>query len=143
MITYAALFEPDLEAGGFVVTIPDISGAVTQGDTFEEAMDMAQDAIAMLLNHFIKEGKDIPAAKSHRGKKYHQVSLSSLQSLKVELYIALQKSGLRKAELARRLHIPRANVNRLFDLYHASSIGQIEEALKVLGRRLVVSTVAA
>ena len=34
---HLALFEPDLEAGGFVVTFPDFSYGVTQGESEQEA----------------------------------------------------------------------------------------------------------
>jgi antitoxin HicB len=47
--------------------------------------------------------------------------------------------GMRKVELARRLgwHMPQ--VNRLFDLRHASKFQQLETAAAVLGKRLVLS----
>jgi len=48
MVTYPALFEPDHEAGGFVVTFPDFGRGVTQGDAVEEATEMAQD---LLVKH--------------------------------------------------------------------------------------------
>ena len=44
---YLAIFEP--EDIGFSVYIPDIPGCMTQGDTMEEAMHMAQDAIELML----------------------------------------------------------------------------------------------
>lgn len=44
VLRYTALFEPSKE-GGYVVTVPKLPGLVTEGDTFEEAVVMAQDAI--------------------------------------------------------------------------------------------------
>ena len=44
---YPAIFDP--EDIGFSVYIPDIPGCMTQGDTMEEAMHMAQDAIELML----------------------------------------------------------------------------------------------
>ncbi len=38
---YLARFEPDREAGGYVVTFRDFGYGVTQGETDEEAMEMA------------------------------------------------------------------------------------------------------
>ena len=43
MLQYTALFQP-AEEGGFVVTFPDIPSAITQGDTEEDALDMAADS---------------------------------------------------------------------------------------------------
>ena len=42
--TYTVLFEP-AEEGGYVVTVPALPGCVTQGETLEEAREMATDAI--------------------------------------------------------------------------------------------------
>ena len=36
MLRFNALFEPDTEKGGFVVTFPDFKWGVTQGDTEQE-----------------------------------------------------------------------------------------------------------
>lgn len=44
---YPAIFDP--EDIGFSVYIPDTPGCMTQGDTMEEGMHMAQDAIELML----------------------------------------------------------------------------------------------
>src|ERR1035438_6280649 len=44
---YPAKFTPDRTAGGFVVTFPDVPEAITQGDTIEEAMAMASEALEL------------------------------------------------------------------------------------------------
>lgn len=63
MISYFAAFDPDPKTGVFVVTVPDIPECVTQGDTFDEAMDMAQDVIAMELDHRIRHNLEIPISE--------------------------------------------------------------------------------
>lgn len=57
--TYTVLFEP-AEEGGFVVTCPALPGLVTEGDTLEEAREMAVDAIRGYLESFVKDGDPIP-----------------------------------------------------------------------------------
>ena len=63
---------------------------------------------------------------------------SALECAKLGLYQAMTEQGIKKAELARRLgwHMPQ--VDRLFDLRHASRLDQIEAAARVLGRTLEV-----
>ena len=46
-IYYPAIFHP--EETGFSVIVPDIEGCCTQGDNMEEAIEMTQDAIGLLL----------------------------------------------------------------------------------------------
>ena len=47
-IFYPAVFET-AEEGGYTVQVPDLPGCITEGDTLEEAMWMAQDAIGSWL----------------------------------------------------------------------------------------------
>ena len=44
---YLALFEPDLKAGGYVVAFPDFGYGVTQGESDEETMSMAQELLML------------------------------------------------------------------------------------------------
>ena len=138
MVTYPALFEPDLEAGGFVVTFPDFRYGVTQGEGLEEAVEMAQDLLEGLLSDLIGQGEEVPKPGRRRGRRYRLVSLPALQSAKVELYVAFRASGLRKAELARRIGIPKSNLDRLFDLQHRSRFDQLEAAFAALNKHIWV-----
>ena len=45
---FTAIFDPAQE-GGFTVTVPALPGCITEGDTFEEAVEMAKDAIALFI----------------------------------------------------------------------------------------------
>jgi len=59
VLRYNAVFDP-AEEGGFVVTVPKLPGVVTEGDTFEEAVRMAKDAIEGYLAVLIEDGESIP-----------------------------------------------------------------------------------
>lgn len=56
---YTAIFEP-AEEGGYVVSVPALPGCVTEGDTFEEAVEMAKDAIKGYLAVSKKIGEELP-----------------------------------------------------------------------------------
>ncbi len=58
--SYTVFFEPAAE-GGYVVTCPALPGLVTEGDTLEEAREMARDAILAYLESLRKDGEPIPA----------------------------------------------------------------------------------
>lgn len=47
---YAVLLIPDLEGSGYSVTVPALPGCFTQGDTVEEALSEAREAIACYLD---------------------------------------------------------------------------------------------
>ena len=71
-IAYNVIFEPDEEAGGYVVTCPALPGLVTEGDTLEEARAMAGDAIRVYLESLRDDGlpwppSDVPRDQPIRG----------------------------------------------------------------------------
>ncbi len=61
--TFTLLFEP-AEEGGYVVTAPALPGLVTEGDTLEEAREMAKDAIRGYMESLRKDGLPIPRDKN-------------------------------------------------------------------------------
>src|SRR5258708_5493505 len=111
---YPALFEPSKE-GGFVVTFPDFDWGVTQGDSEQDARDMALDALCMMIREHIRNGEHLQHPRKPRGRKYRTIRLPALKAAKAELYMAFEGSGIRKSELARRMEISKVNVDRLFD----------------------------
>ena len=56
---YTAIFEP-AEEGGYVVTVPTLPGCITEGDTFEEAVDMVKDAIKTYIQSLKEHREPIP-----------------------------------------------------------------------------------
>lgn len=55
---YTVVLEP-AEEGGYVVTVPYLPGCVTQGETFEEAVQMAKEAIQLYLESLREHGEDV------------------------------------------------------------------------------------
>jgi antitoxin HicB len=135
---YPAKFTPAAE-GGFVIEFPDFGWGVSQGDSEEEARAMAHDLLITMITHHIKNGEPLPTPGKFRGRNFRRIRLSAFHSIKVELYQAFRGSGIRKAELARRLGIPKTVIDRLFDLNNRTRLNQIEAAFDVLGKKVDVS----
>lgn len=49
------------EDDGYSVTFPDLDGCMTCGDTLPEAMEMAEDALCLMLYDKEEDGEHIPA----------------------------------------------------------------------------------
>jgi antitoxin HicB len=60
MARFTVLLFPDEKAGGFTVEVPALPGVVTEGDTQEEAIANARDAIALMLEDMKADGESIP-----------------------------------------------------------------------------------
>lgn len=56
---YPAIFTP--EDGGYCVRFPDLESCYTEGDTMEEAFEMAQDVLCHKLYHLELDGAPLPS----------------------------------------------------------------------------------
>ena len=123
--------------GAILATFPDVPEALTEGESVNEALTEAHDALVAALGGYINERRAIPPpAKAKRRQRL--VFLPPLPAAKLALYQAMRDANLTNVALGRRLKITEAAVRRLIDLDHRSHIGQVEEALAALGKRLVV-----
>ena len=135
MFDYPVTLTPD--DGTVLVTFADVPEALTFGADKDEALLHAVDALETALSFYVEARMPLPVpSKAKRGQR--TVRPSALEGAKLGVYQAMTEQGIKKAELARRLgwHMPQ--VDRLFDLRHASRLDQIEAAARVLGRRLEV-----
>ena len=48
------------EEGGYMVTVPALPGCITQGDTIDEALAMAKEAIELYVEELLSRGESIP-----------------------------------------------------------------------------------
>lgn len=136
MFDYPVTLTPD--DGSVLVTFVDVPEAITFGADADEALLYAVDALESALAFYVGDRKPLPLpSKPKRGQA--TVRPSALECAKLGLYQAMTEQGIKKAELARRLgwHMPQ--VDRLFDLRHASKIDQIEAAAHALGRHIEIT----
>jgi antitoxin HicB len=133
---YPARFKP-AEEGGFVVTFRDIPEAITQGDTEEEALEMAEDALLTSMEFYFEDKRSVPLPSPvKRGERL--VALPPSVWAKVLLLNEMLAQGVTPSELARRLHTRPQDVNRVVDLGHATKIDTLSQAMEALGRHLEV-----
>ena len=129
---YPCDMTPDVEEGyGFMVTFPDIRGAVTGGDTWEESLFLADDAIIAALGIYIRRGRDIPAPSRLQDGQV-LITVSPLQSAKLALYSAMRERGVSKSDLAHTLGVSESDVANLLDLDFDSTAPQVDDALKAV-----------
>jgi antitoxin HicB len=59
VLSYRILLRQEPE-GGYTVIIPSLPGCVTYGDTVEEALEMAKEAIGLYIESLKAHGEEIP-----------------------------------------------------------------------------------
>ena len=141
-IAFRCRLEPDKEAGGYVVTFPDLPFGATEGETVAEALTKAADCLETILAVLVDESRDIPEGSKTQAGEY-LISPSAVSAAQIALYTAMRREKVSHKELAKRLGVPIAEVRRLTDLANYPPLEAIERALTALGHRLTVALDAA
>jgi len=136
MLNYPVTLTPDSN-GTFLVGFPDVPEANSVGETIEEALHEAVDALITALELYFDARRSVPLP-STPSKGQYTVALPALETAKVLLWNEMQRQQLRKADLARMLNVHQPQVDRLFDLRHSSKLDFVEQTAKALGRRLSI-----
>ncbi|QLB40796.1 type II toxin-antitoxin system HicB family antitoxin [Mannheimia pernigra] len=134
---YPALFTP-AEEGGFVVTFPDIPEALTQGDTFEEAMEMAEDVLISSVEIYFDDERVFPLS---RPTGIYETSVFMPESVyaKILLHNTMCEKFISKAEVSRLNNIKPPEIHRILNPRHTTRIDTIGRILVSLGRPLQLS----
>jgi antitoxin HicB len=132
---YPVTFEHD-NNGTVLVSFPDFPEAHTFGEDEADAALRARDALATVIDAYIKDRRDVPLPSATVTK--HRVAIPALVEAKMRLYETMRSGKVGKAELAKRLdwHLPQ--VDRLLAMTHGSRLEQLEAAFRALGKRMVV-----
>ena len=138
---YPCILTPENE-GGFFISFPDVPEALTGGDDRTEALAMAEDALATALGMYVKEREDIPVP-SALVPGQEVVAVPPIVAAKLALYTAMRRQGVTKVALAERLGLSESAVRKLCDPDHRSHISSVENALRAVGRSLVIGDRAA
>ena len=60
MRRYTVVLIPDVDIGGYTVVVPSLPGCVTEGDTVEEALSNAREAITLHVECLAEDGLPVP-----------------------------------------------------------------------------------
>jgi antitoxin HicB len=139
---YIAKFEPD--GDGYLVTFPDLPEAITGGEDEAEAIANAMDALEVCLLTYVEKGLPLPQPTNRpptRGER--SILPSAATAAKLAFIQAFRESGLTRVSLAKQLGKAEGEVRRMLDPYHPTKLPALENALRALGKRLVVTVEAA
>ena len=132
-IAYQAIFEP-AEEGGFCVMFPDLPGTLTEGDTREESVFNAEEALTGVLETLLDHGEEIPEPTEHDGGIWIYPS----PQVQAALLVRFARKGRSLADLARALGTSWPSAQRLENPRHSPSVRQLDRAAAALGKRLVL-----
>jgi antitoxin HicB len=135
VLQYPANIEKD-DNGTWLVTFPDFDDAVTFGDTREEALSNAIDALETVVISHMSHKLGIPTPSVARGRAL--VSIPPLTAAKALLYKELREQNISIRQLAHRMKCEYPVAHRLLDVSRKTQVNEIAKALRVLGKRVIV-----
>ena len=79
--------------GGYSVTFPDLPGCITQGDTKEEALKMAKEALELVLEEYL-DGRSLPDPDTDEDRANGLYAIEVDQELADRLIDAMKSHAL-------------------------------------------------
>jgi len=132
---YPAIVEE--EEGFFTVSFRDLPHALTDGTTYEKAVEEAVDCLGEALASCIVDNEELPIPSTATVDEV-LIAPPALIAAKAALYLATKDAGLSKTALALRLGVSEAVGRRLINPRYQSKIVNIEKAMAVVGRRMII-----
>lgn len=137
MFDFVVRLEHDSQTGSVVVYFADLPNVFSAGSDRDEALLNAADALETALDACIRDRIAFPLPRKAKSNDA-VVSLSAQASIKACLHNEMLVQGVRKSELARRLHVHMPQVDRLLDVRHSTKLESLEAAATALGKRLEI-----
>ena len=134
-IRYPAVLEPE-ESGGFFVRFIDVEGVMTDGETLDEALFNASEALSGILGWMLDDNRPIPEP-SPAGEGMYLIAPDARTQAAMLIRRARGERSL--AELARSLETSWPSAQRLENPRHSPTLRQLEKAAAALGKRLVLA----
>lgn len=134
---YAVTLTPDTN-NTYMVKCRDLPELISCGDSIEDALKEALDAIETCFMMYMDDRRSIPTPTAIQANE-HLVYVPIKVATKVVLYNEMLSQGITKAEMARRLDGFQASVDRILSIKHATKLETLEAAFAVLGKRLDVA----
>jgi antitoxin HicB len=134
-IRYPAKIEKQPD-GSFFVQFVDLPDTFTEGQTEEEALFNAAEALSAMLAWRLDEAQDVPVP-SAKIKGAHYIAPDAKTQAAMLLRLARGERSL--SDLARALETSWPAARRLEDPTHWPSLKTLERAAAALGKRLVLT----
>ena len=132
---FPAVLEPEA-SGGFFMRFVDVEGAMTDGETLDEALFNASEALSGILGWMLDENQPIPDPSPAGDGR---VLVAPDARTQAALLIRRARGERSLAELARALETSWPSAQRLENPRHSPTLRQLEKAAAALGKRLVLA----
>lgn len=134
MFYTAKIYKDD---GKFSVEFPDLDGCFTFGDTMEEALKMAKEALELTLCD-VFDGRPLPEAKTAPDVKNGLYAIEVSPSLSIALQLVTARGDKTQRQAADEMGMHLQAYQRLENPKSNLSVRMLERIATALGKRLEV-----
>lgn len=134
MLMYPYRITPQVD-GGFMIRFPDFPESRMRAAKKLPSEGLVRKALEEAMVTTFSAGRRIPMPSAPR-RGQQSLALPLSMAVKVLLLNEFTASGMRQAELARRLGMTPQEITRLINLRHATKIDGLLRAFAVFGKRL-------
>lgn len=126
----------------YVITFPDVPEAISGAWSWQEALEMAEDCLAVALSFYVDRCEDIPTPGPLADGQV-LIAVPLIVAAKLTLNTAMREQNMSDQDLKAKLGMSEHAIQTLLNPYRFSHISQIERALKAVGRSLIVEDMVA
>jgi len=127
------------EEGGYWAEFPDLPGCVTEGDTEEEVLTMAKNALSGWLAVRFERNFTIPEARNMKGKNIRWVEPNPEVGIPLLIRKIRNEMGLSQKEVARRLRITYQSYQAWENPKVANpTVKQLSKLADAVGKKLII-----
>jgi antitoxin HicB len=101
------------EGNGYWGEFPDLPGCLTQGETLEEFLEYAREALSLYLEEARDPNWEIPVPKNRKGKSFAWVTPYEDVAIPLMIRQARLEKGIGQRQLAKRLGMSVQQIQRL------------------------------
>lgn len=138
MFSYPAVAHFDEESETYEITYRDFDNIHAVAYTEDDIELEASDILHVGLEEFISSKMPIPMPSEPQSGDFI-VYLPPISCLKIALHNAMLTTKTKKADLARKMNLNSAQIERLLDINQTSKIDSLEQALYLLGYHIAIS----
>ena len=113
MISFQAKISKDTKDGGYNVVFPDLPGCITQGETIDEALEYAKEALSLYLEEAVDPKWQVPMPKTRKGRSYHWVCPAYNVGAAILIRRTRMMKGFTQVQLAKSLGITKQQLQKL------------------------------
>ncbi|MEM5719974.1 hypothetical protein AAGC89_15920 [Proteus mirabilis] len=138
MFNYPATSHFDEESETYEITYRDFDNIHAVAYTEDDIELEASDILHVGLEEFISSKMPIPMPSEPQSGDFI-VYLPPISCLKIALHNAMLTTKTKKADLARKMNLNSAQIERLLDINQTSKIDSLKQALYLLGYHIAIS----